>query len=1130
MKKLSKRSKGFGVSAAVLTGAAISMPLAPPTHAAGISFSDLDTNHMAYDAVKDLTSKGILKGYPSGEFKPNEKVSREHTAVILFKALNLKVPDNVSSVLSIYEDIDSQSPYAKEIAAVTAAGIFHGDNGNFEPKRTITRNEMAVVLVKAFHLQDKGTDFHFEDINDIPKTFQPFVKILAQHKITVGSMNEDGNRVYRGGSSTTRAQMAVFVHKSMLSSTSIERYDQNSVVIAGETYAISKDLQPLFKEENQQLLLGASIKFETSNKVLTQITGLEITNNPVSNAVTNSLDGGGVTIEGNLAINGSTPIKISNLTVTGDLTIESEGFMGEDIQINGRTTVSNSANATLHANEQPSILLRDATLDTVDVNLPKVQLTIHGQSNIKEMNLYQRAGLSVEGPSSLSTLNIHGGVDQLQLNGSIDKLILQQDTTNFTLEGSGHIIHIQLKGGKGNINQQWIGTIDVFEIFSNDIHIRMALGSTIRNVILHENVKIEEVFENYEEIRNYIQNINGQTNPYYDAPPVDHSDRTPPTIVTSKFSVHYDPLSKKVTLVGDAGAVSEGDAVLKVYEWTDTDADGVVKADELQAPIQLGNSAAAGSVNLSLDALAEGAYNLVITATDASGNESEKSASYVIPASIDKTSPMITGVTDGTKTNQNVIPNSSASDVQSVVLKKDNIAIDGYTLGTPITGDGAYVLTVTDDDGNRSEVAFTIDKIAPDVSGVTDQQTYNTSVTPTSTASDIATITLVKNGTIVNGYVLGTPISEDGDYILTVTDLVGNSMVVSFTIDKGAYGIGDGSIGNPYVIDNVEQLNHVRDNLSAHYVLNTDIDMSQTSYKDGWAPIGTTAEPFSGTLKGNGKVIENLKIQANGATGLFGAVADGSEISNLTLTNASISNTGNGTGILVGHMAGGVVTDVTVSGNINTNGSSAGTLVGYMNAGSISNSSGSGSVTGVKGGINMGGLIGIMRTSAQLNHSDADTDVHSLHSEAGGLVGANEGTITHSFALGSVFSNFINVGGLVGSNHGSITQSYSTVEVKGGSGIVGGLVGLNEGTITETYAAGAVNSSGVDVGGLVGKNNNTVSSSFYDMQITTQSDTGKGIPLSTLEMKQQSTYTNAGWDFTNTWFMPTGDYPEFKEE
>ena len=81
---------------------------------------------------------------------------------------------------------------------------------------------------------------------------------------------------------------------------------------------------------------------------------------------------------------------------------------------------------------------------------------------------------------------------------------------------------------------------------------------------------------------------------------------------------------------------------------------------------------------------------------------------------------------------------------------------------------------------------------------------------------------------------------------------------------------------------------------------------------------------------------------------------------------------------------------------------------------------------------------------------------------------------------------------------------------------VGGLVGfVEEGIISNSYSTGNVKGD-FDVGGLVGFNRyGLITNSYYDRQTSGQDDTDKGIPRTTIQMKQESVFV--GWDFVNVW-------------
>lgn len=118
---------------------------------------------------------------------------------------------------------------------------------------------------------------------------------------------------------------------------------------------------------------------------------------------------------------------------------------------------------------------------------------------------------------------------------------------------------------------------------------------------------------------------------------------------------------------------------------------------------------------------------------------------------------------------------------------------------------------------------------------------------------------------------------------------------------------GDGTIDNPWQIATAEQLDLVREDLGAHYILTGDIDLA--GY-DNWEPIGTfqslsdapeDAEvphpdyAFTGTFDGDGHIISNLTVncEAPMGAGLFGCAMGTEEsagfIRDFILENANVS-------------------------------------------------------------------------------------------------------------------------------------------------------------------------------------------------------------------------------------------------
>lgn len=120
----------------VFTGFIVS---AVPSHAA--SFSDI-SDHWAKDYIIDAANKNIISGYPDGTFLPDKAVTRAE----FIKMVNNALGNNATSSVT-FTDVPAAEWYHTEISKAVAAGYAGGyDTGEFLPNNNITRQEAAVML------------------------------------------------------------------------------------------------------------------------------------------------------------------------------------------------------------------------------------------------------------------------------------------------------------------------------------------------------------------------------------------------------------------------------------------------------------------------------------------------------------------------------------------------------------------------------------------------------------------------------------------------------------------------------------------------------------------------------------------------------------------------------------------------------------------------------------------------------------------------------------------------------------------------------------------------------------------------------------------------------------------------
>nr|WP_235929894.1 S-layer homology domain-containing protein [Chengkuizengella marina] len=122
-----------------------------------MKYSDITESDDGYGAINDLVNKGILPIDSENTFKPEQKISRGEVALLLQRALHLETSENKSD----FKDVDTLSPYAEAIIAVTEAGIFQGyGNGKFGVNEKLTNEQLVVIIAKAFQ-----TDISNDELN-----------------------------------------------------------------------------------------------------------------------------------------------------------------------------------------------------------------------------------------------------------------------------------------------------------------------------------------------------------------------------------------------------------------------------------------------------------------------------------------------------------------------------------------------------------------------------------------------------------------------------------------------------------------------------------------------------------------------------------------------------------------------------------------------------------------------------------------------------------------------------------------------------------------------------------------------------------------------------------------------------
>ena len=166
------------------------------------SFSDT-AGHRFETEIEWLAAMGITHGCSAERYCPRDAVTRGQMAAFLTRALQLP-----PSSLDYFRD-DDGSAFENEINRIAHAGVTEGCGTRlYCPRTVVKRGQMATFLVRALNVPSTADDF-FED--DDGSAHEDSINRLAAAGIVTGC----GGRSYCPRESVTRAQMAVFLYRSL---------------------------------------------------------------------------------------------------------------------------------------------------------------------------------------------------------------------------------------------------------------------------------------------------------------------------------------------------------------------------------------------------------------------------------------------------------------------------------------------------------------------------------------------------------------------------------------------------------------------------------------------------------------------------------------------------------------------------------------------------------------------------------------------------------------------------------------------------------------------------------------------------------------------------------------------------
>jgi alpha-tubulin suppressor-like RCC1 family protein len=147
-------------------------------------FKDL-TGHWAEQYMMDLVQKGVISGYSDGTVKPDAIISRAEFVKIIVKTLGYSSSQNAKINFVDYSQIPE---WAKEFFNTAAEkGIINGfEDNTIRPFNNCTRQEIIVMIMKAFSLGQSERSLEYNDASKVAKWAYKYVSKSIEAGIVTG--------------------------------------------------------------------------------------------------------------------------------------------------------------------------------------------------------------------------------------------------------------------------------------------------------------------------------------------------------------------------------------------------------------------------------------------------------------------------------------------------------------------------------------------------------------------------------------------------------------------------------------------------------------------------------------------------------------------------------------------------------------------------------------------------------------------------------------------------------------------------------------------------------------------------------------------------------------------------------
>ena len=176
-----------------------------------LPFGDVSVSDWFYDDVRYVYANGIMDGTSSDRFAPNAPLTRAMIVTILYRMAGSPAMSGASD----FKDVDSNKWFARAVAWAAANGIVNGyGSGLFGPNDPVTREQLAAILYRYTAYCKASTTANgdnlagFADLSTVSGYALASMNWAVSEKLLKGA-----NGKLDPKADATRAQVAAIIHR-----------------------------------------------------------------------------------------------------------------------------------------------------------------------------------------------------------------------------------------------------------------------------------------------------------------------------------------------------------------------------------------------------------------------------------------------------------------------------------------------------------------------------------------------------------------------------------------------------------------------------------------------------------------------------------------------------------------------------------------------------------------------------------------------------------------------------------------------------------------------------------------------------------------------------------------------------